>query len=238
MSDHSSDQSPVIELRNVVKEYPTAPATRVLHGVDLRIDRGALVAIVGPSGSGKSTLLNLMGTLDRPTSGEVVVDGHDVSTMSDAALSALRATTIGFVFQQFFLLPGSSAIDNVADGMLYSGRSPHQRRAMAVQALERVGLGHRLHHSPQKLSGGEQQRVAIARALVGAPAVILADEPTGNLDSRSSAAIVALLHDLHAAGGTIVVITHDHEIAAQMPRYIAVRDGRIESDSAYAEAGR
>jgi putative ABC transport system ATP-binding protein len=224
----------VLELRNVVKEYPTEPPTRVLHGVDMVIRRGELVAIVGPSGSGKSTLLNLMGTLDRPTSGNVIVDGHDVSSMSDAALSALRARTIGFVFQQFFLLPGMTAVDNVADGMLYSGRPPRQRRARAVEALERVGLGHRLTHSPEKLSGGEQQRVAIARALVGGPAVILADEPTGNLDSVSSDAIVDLLHVLHDDGATIVVITHDPEIAARLPRHIAVRDGRIESDSAYA----
>jgi putative ABC transport system ATP-binding protein len=238
MNGAGADRTAVIELHDVVKEYPTDPPTRVLHGVDLRIDRGDLVAVAGPSGSGKSTLLNLMGTLDRPTSGEVVVAGHYVATMSDAALSALRATTIGFVFQQFFLLPGSSAIDNVADGLLYTGRSPHERRTLAVDALERVGLGHRLHHSPQKLSGGEQQRVAIARALVGEPAVILADEPTGNLDSRSSAAIVELLHDLHAGGATIVVITHDREIAAQMPRYVAVRDGRVASDGLAEGAAR
>lgn len=222
----------VLELSDVVKEYLTDPPTRVLHGIDLVVERGELVAIVGPSGSGKSTLLNIIGTLDLPTSGTVRVAGHDVSTLSDEDLSALRSTQIGFVFQQFFLLSGMTSIDNVADGLLYRGVPRRLRRARAAEALERVGLTHRMHHNPEKLSGGERQRVAIARALVGEPALVLADEPTGNLDSASSASIMALLHELHGGGSTILVITHDHEIAASLPRQVAVRDGRIEHDSA------
>ncbi|HUX71351.1 MAG TPA: ABC transporter ATP-binding protein [Cellulomonadaceae bacterium] len=224
----------VLELCDVVKEYLTDPPTRVLHGIDLVVERGELVAIVGPSGSGKSTLLNIIGTLDLPTSGTVRVAGHDVSTLSDEDLSALRSTQIGFVFQQFFLLSGMTSVDNVADGLLYRGVPRRLRRARAAEALERVGLAHRMHHNPEKLSGGERQRVAIARALVGEPALVLADEPTGNLDSASSASIMALLHELHAGGSTILVITHDHEIAASLPRQVAVRDGRIEHDSARA----
>jgi putative ABC transport system ATP-binding protein len=223
----------VLELRDVTKEYPGDPPTRVLHGIDLTIQRGELVAIAGPSGSGKSTLMNIIGTLDRPTTGDVRIAGHDVATMSDKQLSALRATHIGFVFQQFFLLSGMSAVDNVADGLLYTGRPLTERRRLAVAALERVGLSHRLHYNPEKLSGGERQRVAIARALVGRPAVVLADEPTGNLDSKSSEAIMTLLHELNTEdGATIVVITHEREVAASLPRQIAVRDGRIEHDSA------
>ena len=224
----------VLELRDVVKEYLTDPPTRVLHGIDLVVERGELVAIVGPSGSGKSTLLHIIGTLDLPTSGTVRVAGHDVSTLSDEDLSALRSTQIGFVFQQFFLLSGMTSVDNVADGLLYRGVPRRLRRARAAEALERVGLAHRMHHNPEKLSGGERQRVAIARALVGEPALVLADEPTGNLDSASSASIMALLHELHTGGSTILVITHDHEIAASLPRQVAVRDGRIEHDSARA----
>jgi putative ABC transport system ATP-binding protein len=221
----------VIELRDVVKEYPGDPPTRVLHGVDLTVRQRELLAIVGPSGSGKSTLLHIIGTLDRPTSGDVHVAGHDVARLADKQLSALRAGEIGFVFQQFFLLPGMSAADNVADGMLYTGRRLRDRRARACHALERVGLGHRLDYNTEKLSGGERQRVAIARALVGEPSVVLADEPTGNLDTRSGDAIVALLHELNRDGSTIVVITHDHDIAGSLPRQVAVRDGLIESDS-------
>jgi len=224
--------SAVLELRDVVKEYLTDPPTRVLHGIDLRVERGELVAIVGPSGSGKSTLLNIIGTLDLPTSGTVRVAGHDVSALSDDDLSALRSTQIGFVFQQFFLLSGMTSVDNVADGLLYRGVPRRLRRERAAEALDRVGLAHRMHHNPEKLSGGERQRVAIARALVGEPALVLADEPTGNLDSVSSASIMALLHELHVGGSTILVITHDHEIAASLPRQVALRDGRIERDSA------
>ena len=223
----------VLELRDVVKEYPGDPPTRVLHGVDLTVAAGELVAVVGPSGSGKSTLLHIVGTLDRPTSGLVRVAGHDVATLSDRELSALRATEIGFVFQQFFLLSGMTAVDNVADGLLYTGRPLRERRAAAVEALERVGLGHRLAFNPEKLSGGERQRVAIARALVGRPSLVLADEPTGNLDTASSASIVALLHELNDEdGATILVITHDRDIAGGLPRQVALRDGRIESDTA------
>jgi putative ABC transport system ATP-binding protein len=223
----------VILLRDVVKEYPGDPPTRVLHGVDVLVRQGELLAIVGPSGSGKSTLLHIMGTLDRPTSGDVRVAGHDVGRLADRQLSALRAREIGFVFQQFFLLPGMSATDNVADGLLYTGRRLRDRRARAQEALERVGLGHRLDFNTEKLSGGERQRVAIARALVGEPSVVLADEPTGNLDSRSGEALVELLHELNDDGSTIVVITHDHDVAGSLRRQVAMRDGLIEADSTH-----
>jgi len=221
----------VLELRSVTKVYPGDPPTRVLHDVDLTIRGGELVAIVGPSGSGKSTLLHIMGTLDRPTSGDVWVAGHDTATLADRDLSALRASEIGFVFQQFFLLSGMTAVDNVADGLLYSGRPLRDRRQAATEALEQVGLGHRLGFDPSKLSGGERQRVAIARALIGQPSLVLADEPTGNLDTRSSESILELLHELHDDGATILVITHDRDIAAGLPRQVALRDGRIERDS-------
>lgn len=222
----------VLRLQDVVKEYASTPPVRALGGVSFDVKRGELVAVVGPSGSGKSTLLHIMGTLDRPTSGEVTVAGHDVSTLSDKKLSSLRSRHIGFVFQQFFLLSGYTALDNVADGLLYTGMALADRRDMASVALGRVGLGNRFGHVATKLSGGERQRVAIARALVGRPSIVLADEPTGNLDTKTSDAIVELLEELNGEGSTIMVITHNHEIAENMPRSISLRDGLIEHDSA------
>ncbi len=223
--------APALELRGIVKEYPGQPVVRALNGVDLRIEHGELAAIVGPSGSGKSTMLHVMGTLDRPTHGSVLIDGRDLSRFGDRRLSAVRSHLIGFVFQSFFLLDGMTALDNVATGLLYSGLALARRRRMAAEALVRVGLGHRLGHLPNQMSGGERQRVAIARAVVHRPAIVLADEPTGNLDSRSSAAIMDLIHDLHDHGTTIIVITHDQDVAESLPRQIAFRDGRIETDT-------
>ena len=226
---------PALELRRVVKEYPGDPPVRALNDVSLRIDHGELVAIVGASGSGKSTLLNVMGTLDRPTKGIVEIDGVDTAGRSDNAVAGIRAQKIGFVFQQFFLLPGMSAVENVANGLLYQGVAPSERRARAIDALSRVGLGHRLEHTPNHLSGGERQRVAVARALVHHPAFVLADEPTGNLDSRSTDAVMQLIRDLHAEGTTIVVITHDTDIAAELPRRVTVHDGSIIADSGHPD---
>lgn len=222
----------VLSLTNVVKEYPSEPPVRALDGVTFSVDSGELVAVVGPSGSGKSTLLHIIGTLDRPTSGDVSVAGYDISQLTDTDLSALRSRRIGFVFQQFFLLSGYTALDNVADGLLYTGMALPDRRERAATALDRVGLSARVDHVATKLSGGERQRVAIARALVGRPEIVLADEPTGNLDSKSSDSIVELLEELHQEGSTIVVITHNREIAGAMPRSIGLRDGKIEYDTA------
>ncbi|MBO0730055.1 MAG: ABC transporter ATP-binding protein [Acidimicrobiaceae bacterium] len=222
--------APVLELIDVVKIYPGDPAVAALAGVDLRVDQGELLAIVGPSGSGKSTLLHVMGTLERPTRGVVRVAGEDTSTMSDTQLSGLRARRLGFVFQQFFLLDGLSVLDNVAEGLLYRGGRTAERRRFAQAAIERVGLGHRLGHRPNQLSGGEQQRCAIARALAGRPALVMADEPTGNLDTAAGASILELLGELHNEGTTIVVITHDHDVAAAMERRVEIRDGRIIGD--------
>jgi putative ABC transport system ATP-binding protein len=229
----SASEDAVIHLQDITRTYGHPPV-HALAGVDLTVCRGEFVAVVGPSGSGKSTLLNVVGTLDRPTSGRAWINGVDVDTLSDAGLSALRARAIGFVFQQFHLSEGVDAVDNVADGLLYSGIPRSRRRERARQALIQVGLGHRLDHRPHQLSGGERQRVAIARAVVGDPPLLLADEPTGNLDSRSGASIVALLQELHAAGTTIVVITHDAGLAARLPRRVAIADGRIVADEQVA----
>ena len=223
--------SPVLDVIDVTKSYPGEPPVQALRGLSLTISRGELVGIVGPSGSGKTTLLQLMGTLDRPTSGHVRITGLDVAAMADEDLAYLRATRIGFVFQQFFLAEHATALDNVADGLLYAGVSVKKRRQRALHALDLVGLAERPHVRPTQLSGGQRQRVAIARALVGQPSIVLADEPTGNLDQATGQAILALIDQLHQAGSTIVIITHDHAIAERMPRKVEILDGRIVTDT-------
>jgi putative ABC transport system ATP-binding protein len=230
----ASPAATVLDVVNVHKVYPTTPPVHALRGVSFSVGRGELVSVVGPSGSGKSTLLHLMGTLDRPTSGDIIVAGHRVSELSDRDLSSLRAHHIGFVFQQFHLLSSLTTLDNVAEGLLYTGRPLRERRELAEVALRRVGMRHRLDQAAAKLSGGEMQRVATARALVGGPSIVLADEPTGNLDSKNSDAIIELIEELHATGATIVVITHNLEIAEAFPRVVTLRDGQIESDTAVA----
>jgi putative ABC transport system ATP-binding protein len=228
----SDGSRPVLEVDQVTKVYPSEPPVSALRGVSFKIRGGELVGIVGPSGSGKTTLLHLMGTLDRPSAGQIRITGLDTAALSDRQLATLRATRIGFVFQQFFLAEHQSVLDNVADGILYAGAPLQERRARALDALRLVGLDRRPQARPTELSGGQRQRVAIARALVGSPAIVLADEPTGNLDQTTGHAIVALLHDLRDQGVTIVVVTHDRDIAAQMDRRIETVDGQIVHDSA------
>jgi putative ABC transport system ATP-binding protein len=225
---------PVLEVDDVTKSYPGEPSVQALRGVNLTIGQGELVGIVGPSGSGKTTLLQLMGTLDRPTRGRVRITGLDIATMADDDVAYLRATRIGFVFQQFFLAEHSTLTDNVADGLLYAGVPLARRRQLAVEALELVGLRNRSTARPTQLSGGQRQRVAIARALVGRPAIVLADEPTGNLDQVTGLSILALIDQLHESGSTIVVITHDRTIAERMLRQVEILDGHIVADSGAA----
>ncbi len=229
-------QVPVLDVDDLTKTYPGEPPVHALRRVSLTVAPGELVGIVGPSGSGKTTLLQLMGTLDRPTGGRMRITGLDVATMADEDVAYLRATRIGFIFQQYFLAEHSAVLDNVADGLLYAGVPVVQRRERALDALELVGLAERLDARPTQLSGGQRQRVAIARALVGRPAIVLADEPTGNLDQATGHSILALIDQLHEAGSTIVVITHDQAIAERMPRKVEILDGRIVADTGRGES--
>ena len=228
MAAISSAPPPIIELQGVTRVYDTGRVqVRALAGVDIRVNEGEFVAIVGPSGSGKSTLMNLIGCLDRPSGGSYRLDGTDVGSLDDDGLAALRSRRIGFVFQSYNLLPRTSALDNVAAPLMYQGVPPGKRRKLATEALIRLGLGDRTDHEPTELSGGQQQRVAVARAIVTDPAIILADEPTGNLDTHSGAEVMALFHELHRSGRTIVLITHEAEVAAQATRQIHIRDGLV-----------
>jgi putative ABC transport system ATP-binding protein len=222
----------VLELREVAKTYGSDPPVAALRGVSLTVKRGELIAIVGPSGSGKTTLLHIIGTLDQPTNGTVRIDGIDVDGLDDRQLAALRARSIGLVFQQFFLAEHQTVLDNVADGLLYGGTQVDKRRELAARALNAVGLADRQHARPTTMSGGQRQRIAIARALVGQPAILLADEPTGNLDSHTGESILQLLEELNQQGATIVVITHDHDLANHLHRQVHILDGLIVSDTA------
>jgi putative ABC transport system ATP-binding protein len=222
---------PVLELEGVTKVYGERSPVHALRGVSLAVNHGELSAIVGPSGSGKTTLLHVMGTLERPSNGTVRISGIDVAGLDDRQLAALRARSIGFVFQQFFLAEHQTTLDNVADGLLYAGVPIRERRLLAEQALARVGLEYRARFRPATMSGGERQRVAIARALVGTPAIVLADEPTGNIDSAAGAAVLKLFQQLNAEGATIMVITHDRELASGLGRQVGMLDGKIVSDS-------